>query len=214
MESRTWTVQADSLEVRQLGDQTRPTIAGYAVVYNSLSVPMQDKRGREFRERIAPGAFNDHINSGTDVRALWNHNSDYPLGRTTNGTLRLAEDEHGLRVEIDPPATSWGNDAVEAIRSGVVGGMSFTFTVQDDRWTKDEGGDVRTLVKSKLHEVSPVTFPAYPATEVGVRCVSAGDTPEVPDSEQEPIVSADDGALRAQRERERRLRLLNLNMNA
>lgn len=213
MSKRTWTVTAEEIEVRSEQEGGKPTIQGYAVVFNSLSVPMRDKRGVEFRERIAPGAFADHLLTNPDIRALWNHNPDMPLGRTKNGTLRIAEDHRGLRVQIDPPDTTWGRDAVEAIRAGVVDGMSFVFGIQKDEWTKDErGSNVRTLRKSTLHEVSPVTFPAYESTEVGVRSEADGDMPDVPaDDGQAPNAGqADDVVLRAQQERERRLRLLDI----
>jgi HK97 family phage prohead protease len=205
---RTWTVAADEMEVREVpGEQ--PTIRGYAAVFNSFSQDLG-----KFKERIAPGAFTDATSEGSDVRALWNHDTSYPLGRTKNGTLRLAEDARGLRVEIDPPATSWGRDAVEAIKRGDVDGMSFAFQVREDNWGKDlDGSKVRTLLRVNLIEVSPVTFPAYLDTSVGVRCVAAGDMPDVPDDGLEPVISADDAVLRAQQERERRLRLVNFNLD-
>ncbi|GIW49007.1 MAG: hypothetical protein KatS3mg079_483 [Caloramator sp.] len=49
--------------------------------------------------------------------------------------------------------------------------MSFGFTVLEDRWGYQDGIDVRELVKVKLFDVSPVTFPAYTETDVGVRTI-------------------------------------------
>ena len=202
------------MEIRQADPGQAPTIHGYAAVFNSLSVPLPGKNGKMFREKIAPGAFAKHLLSRPDIRALWNHNPDFPLGRTKNDSLRIAEDHRGLRVEITPPDTSWGRDAVEAIRRGDVDGMSFQFTVDQDQWTPDEtGGQVRTLREARLYEVSPVTFPAYPSTEVGVRCAADGDMPDVPvDEEQElPVAQVDNTLLQAQQARARRLRLLMIN---
>jgi HK97 family phage prohead protease len=208
--SRTWTFRADALEVRALAEGEKPVIRGYAAVYNSFS----ENLGK-FRERIAPGAFADALTGGADVRALWNHDTSKPLGRTKAGTLQLSEDALGLHVEIDPPDTSWGRDAVEAIKRGDVDGMSFAFQVREDEWSKDsQGGRVRTLLKVGLIEVSPVTFPAYPATQVGVRCVAAGDMPDVPDDGLEPVISADDAVVRGHQERERQLRLVNLSLSS
>ena len=168
------TFEISELEVRAIDGQA-PTIAGYAVVFDSWSEVMIDGRGRPFRERIAPTAFDRALSAGPDVRALWNHNSDFPLGRTRNGTLAIRKDGGGLRVEVTPPATTWGRDAVESIRRGDVSGMSFAFAPKRDNgdtWAKGADGVAeRTLIDADLFEVSPVVFPAYPATTVGVRAM-------------------------------------------
>ena len=182
METRTF--ELDDVEVRMLPGQA-PIIAGYAVVFNSLSEVMTDGRGRPFRERIAPTAFDRALAADPDVRALWNHNADLPLGRTRNGTLVLRKDGAGLRIELTPPATTWGQDAIESIRRGDVSGMSFAFAAKrdgGDTWSKPgpDGVAERVLLDADLYEVSPVTFPAYPATVVGVRSAVA-----VPDFEDE-----------------------------
>ena len=154
-------LDVESLEVRADDEGKVKTIAGYAAVFDKLSVVMWG-----FREKIAPGAFRESLKE--DVRALWNHDTNHVLGRTTAGTLRLDEDGHGLKVEIDPPGSAAG--FVESIERGDVSQMSFGFKVLEDRWDEDEEGqDIRTLLRVKLYEVSPVAFPAYPDTEVGVR---------------------------------------------
>lgn len=169
------------------GDDGRPTrIVGYAAVFNQLS----DVLGW-FREQIAPGAFAEAI--GGDVRALWNHNPDYVLGRTVNGTLRLHEDDHGLAFEVEAPETQWARDALETIRRGDVNQMSFSFETVRDRW---EGGTetetrTRTLLQVRLHDVSPVTFPAYPQTSAQVRARMEGFTG--PSIQEDEGPCADDG---------------------
>jgi len=166
--------EAVGLEVRQLDDGA-PVIAGYAAVFNSWSALMVNERGRQFRERIAPGAFDRTLANGTDIRALWNHNADYPLGRTANGTLSIRKDGNGLRFELRPDmGTSWGASAVAAIRRGDVNAMSFAFSAAregGDMWEKPgaDGVAMRTLLDADLFEVSPVTFPAYPQTSATVR---------------------------------------------
>lgn len=136
-------------------------LSGYAAVFNSLSQVIWG-----FREKIAPGAFADTL--ADDVRALWNHDTGIVLGRTKSGTLRLHEDDTGLRIEIDPPDSA--SAQVESVKRGDVDQMSFGFKVLEDGWDQDdEGMIIRTLRKIKLFEVSPVTFPAYTATSVGVR---------------------------------------------
>ena len=60
-----------------------------------------------------PGAFRRALAADPDVRALFNHDSNYVLGRTTNGTLRLAEDPRGLVAEFDAPDTQYARDLRE-----------------------------------------------------------------------------------------------------
>ena len=161
------------MEVRAADGKSTPQIVGYAAVFNSLSQVLWG-----FREQIAPGAFGASL--ADDVRALWNHDSAYVLGRTAAGTLRLSEDAHGGRVEIDPPETPLADSFVESIRRGDVNQMSFGFQTLEDTWDEDDQGQmIRTLLKVKLYEVSPVTFPAYTATEVGLRAM-LGDVVEPP----------------------------------
>jgi hypothetical protein len=135
----------------------------------------------DFREQIAPGAFEATL-AEDDVRALWNHDSAYVLGRTKAGTLTLGEDERGLWVEITPPASSLAQSFVESVKRGDVSQMSFGFSVIEDEWDIDDQEQlIRTLKKVKLYEVSPVTFPAYPETEIAARSAELlGDKPERP----------------------------------
>ena len=150
-------------EIRAEGDGN--TFVGYAAVFNSDSEPLP------FIERIVPGAFGKSLrNRRNDIRMYVNHNSDMLLASKRSGTLRMIEDDYGLRVEADLPNTTAGNDMRELLRTGVVSKMSFGFTVPrgGDRWSED--GRTRELREVALHEVSVVTgFPAYEATKAAVR---------------------------------------------
>jgi HK97 family phage prohead protease len=149
------------LEPAQEGQM--PRIVGYAARFNVVSEVLWG-----FREQIRPGAFTKTI-AEADVRALWNHDPAMVLGRTKNGTLRLAEDEVGLRYEIDPPDTNWGHDAVESIRRRDVDQSSFSFDTIREEWSTYDNMPLRTVIEARLHDVSPVTFPAYPQTSAEVR---------------------------------------------
>lgn len=186
-------VQVGELRVqRREGGAT--TIVGYAAVFDKLSVDLWG-----FRERVARGAFADSIAAGDDVRALWNHDPNIVLGRTKSGTLRLEEDDTGLRVEIDPPDTQQARDLVAVIERGDVDQMSFAFRTIEDKWQIDgEEQYVRTLLQVKLYDVSPATYPAYPDTSMGVRTAPGtahpiyGEIPEIPaDVRQAPASAAD-----------------------
>ena len=141
-----------------------------------------------FREIIRHGAFTKTLQSG-DVRALWNHDTAAPLGRTKNGTLELKEDATGLHIAITPPDTTWARDAMESIRRGDVDQMSFGFVCNRDNWTKDENGfPLREVLEVELWEVSPVTFPAYPDTSCAMRSMNeAGlNGPENTEEHEQP----------------------------
>jgi len=143
-------------------------IIGYAARFNELSEEMWG-----MREKIAPGAFTEAIGK-SDVRALWNHDPNYVLGRTKNGTLQIREDEQGLFYEVTPPDAQWARDLVESIKRGDVDQSSFAFTVDVEQWDESGNPVVRTIVKVReLYDVSPVTYPAYPTATSGVR--SLGD---------------------------------------
>jgi HK97 family phage prohead protease len=164
------------------------TLRGYAAVFDKWSVDLGG-----FREKILPGAFKRTLETA-DVRALWNHDPAVVLGRTRNNTLRVVEDDHGLRVEIDPPRGGLFDGLVENVRRGDVTGMSFAFTVNEDAW--DGKRTQRMLRDVNLHEVSLATFPAYPQTDIAVRSVTLEDYEESDGQEPDEIERED--VLRAQ----------------
>lgn len=143
-------------------------LVGYASVFDQESVELGS-----FTEIVKPGAFRKTIQEA-DVRALWNHDANFVLGRTKSGTLELAEDKRGLLSKITPPDTQWARDLRVSIERGDVNQMSFGFRTIRDRWHQDEGGkSLRELLEVELLDVSPVTFPAYPQTAVEARSVIA-----------------------------------------
>jgi len=149
-------------------DKEAPKFTGYVARFSKLS---EDLGG--FREKIAKGAFTDTIKED-DIRALWNHDSNYVLGRTTSGTLHLEEKSRGLWMELTPPETQWATDLAVSIRRGDVSQMSFGFKCIDEEWRKrknddDQEENIRTLKKVQLFDVSPVTYPAYQDSSVHVR---------------------------------------------
>lgn len=140
-------------------------LSGHAAVFNELSEDM----GGWF-ERIAGGAFAEAIASD-DVRCLRDHEPCMILGRNKAGTLSLAEDAQGLAFQCDLPDTSYARDLSVSISRGDVSQCSFSFAVmapEDETWGEVDGKVVRTILKAKLYDVSPVTYPAYPTTDVMV----------------------------------------------
>lgn len=155
-------------ELRVEGEQKQPVIRGYAAVFNVVSENLG-----WFREIIRPGAFKKTINDGADVRALFNHNPDFVIGRTKSGTLKLTEDEKGLFIEATPPDATWARDLVLSISRGDIDQMSFGFETVKDRWGTEGGESMRELLEAKLFDVSPVTYPAYTQTSVSARSILA-----------------------------------------
>lgn len=162
MQTRVWSL--DELRIEQRAEKP-PAIIGHAALFNSMTVI-----GSSFYEVIEPGAFSKTIQEG-DARCLWNHDMNFVLGRKKSGTLMLSEDDQGLLIDCNPPQTTLINDMVlEPIRRGDVDQMSFSFDAVRTEWTEQENDlPIRRLLEVKLYDVSPVTFPAYPDTDVAVR---------------------------------------------
>lgn len=143
----------------------RTVIIGYGAVYDRLSLDLGG-----FREKISPGAFDNILTrqrGKQDVVALFNHDKNYVLGRTSSGTLELSSDAKGLKYEVTPPTTR--SDILELITRRDVRGSSFGFSVKNggDSWSTDDKGSVRSVNDvSGLYDVGPVLTPAYPDSSV------------------------------------------------
>lgn len=160
MERRSYVFE---MRVEERADK-KPVMMGHAAVFNEFT-----DLGW-FKERVMPGAFSDSIGVD-DVRALFNHDPNYVLGRNKSGTLRMTEDEKGLAIEIDPPDTQFARDLMVSMQRGDITQMSFSFQTIEDAWRYAEGEgerDERDLIKVRLFDVSPVTYPAYEGTDVAV----------------------------------------------
>jgi HK97 family phage prohead protease len=209
IEYRTHDADGDEIETRFLvadlapvGVEERedgpPTISGMAPPWDSWSEDMG------FRERFMPGAFTDVLKSRSlDVVLAWNHDEAFPLGRTRNKTLDLAEGEKGFEYRGRPPQPSARVDEyLTLIRGGYVAGSSFAFTVKADpkheSWATDERGNItRTIHRvSGLYDVSVVTRPAYPRSTVALRRRDLFAAANLTEAERRQIVEreADDQA--------------------
>jgi uncharacterized protein len=155
-------------EVRVIEDNPKePKFDGYSAVFNQLI------NLGEFKEKVAPGAFAQTIIED-DIRALFNHDENYVIGRNTNKTLTLSEDEHGLRAINILEDTYIDEYLIKKIKRGDITGMSFGFVIPEggEEWDmSDPSMPIRTLLRVILWDISPVTYPAYPQTEVGIRSI-------------------------------------------
>ncbi|WP_285613983.1 HK97 family phage prohead protease [Pseudobacillus badius] len=154
-----------TLEVRD-GEEDSMTVAGYAVKWEMKSHPMG---WDSFREQFKRGAFTESLGKDNQF-ALWSHDTRTILGSKENGTLRLYEDDIGLRFELDLPDTPNGQNAFGAIKRGDVKGVSFGFRAKKQEWDeRDPENIIRTITQADLFEISPVAFPAYPDSGVAAR---------------------------------------------
>lgn len=201
--------EAELVVEERAGGKT--VITGYAAVYDRLSLELPGN----FRERIMPGAFDKVLarqRGKQDVVAVFNHDNNIILGRTSSGTLELSSDAKGLRYEVTPPATR--ADIVELIARRDVRGSSFAFTVGTggDAWSSDEKGSIRSVREvSGLFDVGPVVNPAYPDSSVqaALRSYEAWmETQNVKEIVEAPIASVRSWIIEASEAWARRLKEL------
>ena len=172
-------------EVRAIEDDDGPRIQGYAAVFDKLSQPL----GMGFRERIRPGAFTKTLKDG-DVRALFNHDPNYVLGRSTVGTLTLKEDKEGLFFDAQPPDEPWVRSLITSIKRGDINQASFAFQTIRAEWINEEDETketIRELIEVRLFDVSPVTYPAYLDTVVQARNLTEAVAEALKAARSEPV---------------------------
>lgn len=167
-----------NFEVRaEQGESGNKIITGRPIVYNS---------------RTDLGWFDEVIEVGAldgadlnDVRFLVNHDrSKIPLARSrrnnANSTMQMSVDMQGLnldRVELDTENNAEARALYSAVQRGDITGMSFLFSIDDERWENLESDHPTRHINKigSVVEVSAVTFPAYEATEINARSKEALD---------------------------------------
>ena len=148
---------------RAESDETDHVIEGYFALYEQETELFPNTY-----EIISRGAFDNTIKN--DVRALWNHNTQYVLGRSKNGSLQLRADDKGLFGTIKLPKTQYAEDLYELVKRGDIDQCSFGFNILDETVEELSNGGYRWRMKNvDLHEISVVTFPAYENTTVHAR---------------------------------------------
>jgi hypothetical protein len=143
------------------------TIFGTATVFNS-SYDMG-----WYDEEMSSDSLNEA--DMKDVVALFNHDMNMVLARTSSGTLKLNVTGNAMEYEFEAPNTSLGNDLLEMVKRGDVYQSSFAFTVEKESWQEREGSKPKRIIRSikKVYDVSPVTYPANPDTMVAKRSYDA-----------------------------------------
>ena len=152
------------MEVRTAGEGEEPSflVEGYATTFEPYVLFEMD--GIQYKEQIMPEAFEEA--DLTDVIFVKDHEGTV-FARTKNGSLTLSVDNHGLLSKADLGRTSAAREMHEEIQAKMYTQMSFAFTVAEDSYDRDN--HLRKILRiKKLYDVSAVSFPANPGTDIGV----------------------------------------------
>ena len=157
---------SDQAEFRIAENGDTKTVTGYAALYNTRSVDLGG-----FEEVLEPGCFDSVMETNPDVFALFNHDPDSILARSTSGTLKLSLDEKGLAYSFEMPDTTLGNDLSVLMKRGDIRGSSFAFVTGKAEFRSDDSGkSVRYISNiASLHDVAVVSTPAYPKAGAAIR---------------------------------------------
>lgn len=168
-------IPIDTFELRKEGeDEESFNVRGYASTFEEYELFNID--GTSYCERIEPTAFEGCDMS--DVVFRKDH-AGTVFARTSNNTLVLSVDKHGLLTDTDLSRTASARAMHEEIREGMYRQMSFAFIVDDngDEIVRDKANHKYTrIIKrfKKLYDVSPVSFPANPGTDIYARSLFDG----------------------------------------
>lgn len=160
--------QVKDYEIRQVQDSNTTEIDGYIAKFDS---PTELFEG--FYEKIDRGAFDNTLKDGHNIFLLYHHQWDKPLASTQTGTLSLSVDNVGLRFNATiNDNLSYGKDAIELIRQGLIQGCSFGFSCirESNEYNSTDDSIMRTLLDVELFEGSILCIPQYEDTTVFARC--------------------------------------------
>lgn len=156
---------------REEGAEQSYMVEGYATTFNE-EYELYREGNYVVMEQIDKDAFKN--TDVSDVVFMLDHEGRV-FARTRNGSLTLEVDDHGLLTKTNLGLTESSRSVFEDIDAGLYDRMSFAFTVDEDEWREEEleNGDViihRSITGiRKLYDVSAVSFPANPNTDISAR---------------------------------------------
>ncbi len=168
-------VPIEAFELRKEGEAEESyNVRGYASTFEEYELFNID--GISYCERIEPTAFD-----GSDMRdvVFRKDHAGTVFARTSNQTLKLNVDKHGFLTDTDLSRTASARGMHEEIREGMYTQMSFAFVVGEgnDEIIRDKENHKYTRVIkhiNKIYDVSPVSFPANPGTDIYARSLFDG----------------------------------------
>ena len=163
------------VELRALDNEESREVDGYAVVFN------QPADLGWFTEEIDRHAFDNADMS--DVVLLFNHDENYVLAGTSNGSMKMNIDGTGLFQKSNIIDTTTGEDIFKLVKNKLVRKMSFGFTIDEnggEEWISGVEKDHRIIRKiKKLYDLSLVVNPAYPQTSAYARSMQSDELAEL-----------------------------------
>lgn len=157
-------------------EEEETKVRGYATTFDDPYVLWEDK-DMVLREIVDHDALNKA--DMNDVIMQYDHEGRV-YARTSNGTLTVTPDAHGLAIEADLGGTDLGRGLYQEIKGGYTNKMSWAFAVDGEEWKSETAPDGRALetrtIKSvrKVYDVSAVSLPANDATEISARSLADG----------------------------------------
>lgn len=185
---RVLTTDRADLRVREAaeGEAQSRIITGYAILFDTPSLPLWSDEDEEAREVIAPEAITKELLDGCDIKFTMFHDRQLILGRSNRGagTLEYFVDERGVGFNLELPKSPNGDEALELVSRGDISGCSFAFTTR--YWDNDcverqvKAAEGRTFITYRVKVITGIydftlaADPAYPDTSVEAREFTAG----------------------------------------
>lgn len=139
-------------------------VEGYATTFDDPYV-MMEYDGVKYMEQVDRNALTGADMS--DVIFLYNHEG-MVFARQSNGSLELTINDKGLHVIADLSLTEESRKMYESIKAGLVTQMSWAFRIEEDSY--NEKTHTRSILKvAKVYDVSAVSIPANPNTDISAR---------------------------------------------
>lgn len=169
------TYNATNIQYREASNESPAEISGYAIVFDTPSAIMGTDGGVPVREIIDKGAVTRELLDNSDIKMTLYHDNRRLLARSKQGKggLTYTIDEIGVRFSFPVPATADGETAQELVRSGIIDGCSFAFTIPDTPGAVQvtrgdhEGTEtvfVRVCAMSGIYDFTLTPDPAYDDT--------------------------------------------------
>lgn len=144
-------------------------VEGYATTFNQPYV-LGEIDGIQYREIVDSHALDGADLS--DVIMQYDHEGKV-LARQSNQTLIVEPDAKGLFIAADLSKSTAAKEMHEEISNRLITQMSWSFVVSKDSY--DSTTHTRTILKiKKVYDVSAVSIPANPSTDINARSYAEG----------------------------------------